>query len=39
MIKARNRQNLVNEMDKHFTLDAHVKEAFLSVDREAVCTQ
>jgi len=35
MIKARNRQNLVNEMEQHFTLDAHVKEAFLKVDREA----
>jgi len=34
MIKARNRQNLVNEMDQHFTLDEHVKEAFLHVDRE-----
>jgi protein-L-isoaspartate(D-aspartate) O-methyltransferase len=35
MIKARNRQNLVNEIEKHFPLDPHVKEAFLSVDREA----
>jgi len=35
MIKARNRQHLVTEIDKHFTLDAHVKEAFLKVDREA----
>ncbi|WP_415406884.1 protein-L-isoaspartate(D-aspartate) O-methyltransferase [Sulfurovum sp. CS9] len=34
MIKARQRQNLVAEIDKHFTLDAHVKEAFLAVDRE-----
>jgi protein-L-isoaspartate(D-aspartate) O-methyltransferase len=35
MIKARNRQHLVAEIDKHFTLDEHVKEAFLNVDREA----
>ena len=35
MIKARNRQSLVQEIEKHFQLDAHVKEAFLSVDREA----
>jgi protein-L-isoaspartate(D-aspartate) O-methyltransferase len=35
MIKARNRQNLVAEIEQHFPLDAHVKEAFLSVDREA----
>lgn len=34
MIKARQRQNLVVEIEKHFTLDAHVKEAFLAVDRE-----
>jgi len=34
MIKARNRQNLVNEIEQHFKLDAHVKEAFLAVDRE-----
>ena len=34
MIKARQRQNLVAEIEKHFTLDAHVKEAFLAVDRE-----
>jgi protein-L-isoaspartate(D-aspartate) O-methyltransferase len=34
MIKARNRQILVNEIEKHFSLDSHVKEAFLSVDRE-----
>ena len=35
MIKARNRQNLVNEMEQHFALDEHVKEAFLTIDREA----
>jgi len=35
MIKARNRQNLVNEIEKHFKLDEHVKEAFLKIDREA----
>jgi len=35
MIKARQRQNLVNEVEKHFTLNDHVKEAFLSVDRES----
>ena len=34
MIKARNRQNLVNEIEQHFKLDEHVKEAFLKVDRE-----
>ncbi|OQX77933.1 MAG: protein-L-isoaspartate O-methyltransferase [Epsilonproteobacteria bacterium 4484_65] len=34
MIKARQRQNLVAEIEKHFTLDTHVKEAFLAVDRE-----
>jgi len=35
MIKARNRQHLVIEIEKHFPLEAHVKEAFLNVDREA----
>ena len=35
MIKARNRQHLVAEIEQHFPLDAHVKEAFLNVDREA----
>ena len=35
MIKARQRQNLVLEIEKHFALDAHVKEALLAVDREA----
>ena len=34
MIKTRNRQNLVDEIEKHFTLDSDVKEAFLAVDRE-----
>lgn len=35
MIKARQRQNLVIEIEKHFILHSHVKEAFLAVDREA----
>jgi protein-L-isoaspartate(D-aspartate) O-methyltransferase len=35
MIKSRQRQNLVEEIEKQFHLDAHVKEALLSVDREA----
>ena len=35
MIKSRQRQNLVAEIEKHFPLDTHVKEAFLAVDREA----
>jgi len=39
MIKARNRQNLVKEIERHFPLDPHVKEAFLSVDREAFVPQ
>lgn len=40
MIKSRQRQNLVAEIEKHFPLDTHVKEAFLAVDREAfVSTQ
>ena len=34
MIKERQRQNLVAEIEKHFALDAHVREAFLAVDRE-----
>jgi protein-L-isoaspartate(D-aspartate) O-methyltransferase len=34
MIKARQRQNLVVDIEKHFPLDTHVKEAFLAVDRE-----
>ena len=35
MIKLRNRQNLVDEIEKHFKLDPHVKEALLALDREA----
>lgn len=35
MIKARQRQNLVAEIEKHFALEEYVKEALLSVDREA----
>lgn len=35
MIKARQRQNLVAEIEKHFPLEEYVKEAFASVDREA----
>lgn len=35
MIKARQRQNLVVEIEKHFALDGHVREALLAVDREA----
>ena len=35
MIKARQRQNLVVEVEKHFPLESYVKEALLSVDREA----
>jgi len=35
MIKARSRKILVEEIEKSFKLDEHVKEAFLSVDREA----
>lgn len=35
MIKARQRQNLVEDIEKHFALEDHVKEAFLAVDREA----
>jgi len=35
MIKARNRQNLVNEIEQYFELDEHVKDAFLDVDRVA----
>jgi len=34
MIKARQRQNLVADIEKHFALDEHVKKAFLAVDRE-----
>ena len=35
MIKARQRQNLVVDIEKHFELTEHVKKAFLTVDREA----
>ena len=35
MIKARQRQNLVEEIDKHFELEDYVRKAFLAVDREA----
>ena len=34
MIKTRNRQNLVNEIEKYFKLDTYVKQAFLEIDRE-----
>ncbi|HEY9190128.1 MAG TPA: protein-L-isoaspartate(D-aspartate) O-methyltransferase [Sulfurovum sp.] len=34
MIKAMQRQKLVEDIEKHFALEAHVKEAFLAVDRE-----
>ncbi|GIT98857.1 protein-L-isoaspartate(D-aspartate) O-methyltransferase [Sulfurovum sp. TSL1] len=34
MIKERQRHNLVAEIEKHFALDAHVREALLAVDRE-----
>ena len=34
MIKARQRQNLVVDIEKHFELTEHVKDAFLTVDRE-----
>lgn len=35
MIKARQRQNLVEEIEKHFSLEDYVKDALLAVDREA----
>lgn len=35
MTKARNLQKLVEEIEKNFALDPHVREAFLTVDREA----
>ena len=35
MIKARQRQNLVAEIEKHFQLEDYVKESFLCVDRES----
>jgi len=34
MIKARQRQSLVDNIEKHFALDGLVKKAFLEVDRE-----
>ena len=34
MIKLRKRERLVEEIEKYFKLDSHVKEAFLAVDRE-----
>jgi protein-L-isoaspartate(D-aspartate) O-methyltransferase len=35
MLKAKRREHLVAEIEKHFPLERHVKKAFLSVDREA----
>ena len=35
MIKERQQQNLVVEIEKHFELNEHVREAFLAVDRES----
>ena len=35
MIKARQRQNLVEEIEKHFELEDYVRKSFLAVDREA----
>ena len=35
MIKEMQQQKLVEDIEKHFALEAHVKEAFLSVDRGA----
>lgn len=34
MIKAMQQQKLVEEIEKHFVLEEHVRQAFLSVDRE-----
>ncbi len=34
MIKQRNREKLVREIEYYFRLDKHVKEAFLTLDRE-----
>ncbi|MCB4742720.1 MAG: protein-L-isoaspartate(D-aspartate) O-methyltransferase [Sulfurovum sp.] len=39
MIKARNRQNLVGEIEQHFSLDLHVKKALLTIDREVFVPQ
>lgn len=35
MIKAMQQQKLVENIEKHFALEAYVKQAFLAVDREA----
>ncbi|MFT7823442.1 MAG: protein-L-isoaspartate(D-aspartate) O-methyltransferase [Sulfurimonas sp.] len=35
MTKARNLQKLLDEIEKNFVLDTHVREALLAVDREA----
>jgi protein-L-isoaspartate(D-aspartate) O-methyltransferase len=35
MTKTRQLKNLVVDVEKHFKLDEHVKEAFMSIDREA----
>ncbi|MEA2048974.1 MAG: protein-L-isoaspartate(D-aspartate) O-methyltransferase [Campylobacterota bacterium] len=35
MIKARQRQNLVEEIEKYFSMEDYVKDALLAVDREA----
>lgn len=35
MIKERQRQNLVLEIEKHFALEPYVKDALIAVDREA----
>lgn len=35
MIKERQRQNLVEEIEKHFELEDYVRKSFLAVDREA----
>ena len=34
MIKASQRRHLVHEIEAHFKLDKHVKEAFITIDRE-----
>ena len=39
MIKARSREKLVQEIEKEFKLEPHVKEAFLDVDREIFVPQ
>ena len=35
MLKAKRREHLVAEIEKHFPLERHVRNAFLAVDREA----